>query len=207
LCGQIDAEMVGQRVVLAGMVASIRRITTKKGDTMAFVQLEDVQGAVEVTVFPKIYKKTATLWEPDRIILLRGKVESRDEKTQVICDAAEEYANDGGAPASSDLAAEDLPAILTHKPRSAAPAAPPLHYYVHISLPPRTDVEKARQEIGLVAATLAKYPGEDWFTLYLANGVGKRRVSVPDARIRYCPELDRELTAILGPRSVTVDRI
>ncbi|MDP3046420.1 MAG: OB-fold nucleic acid binding domain-containing protein, partial [Chloroflexota bacterium] len=207
LCGQIDAEMVGQKVVLAGMVTSVRRFTTKKGETMAFIQLEDVQGTVEVTVFPKTYQKTEALWEPDRIILLRGKVETRDEKTLVICDAAEEYADDNRTPASSNAATQDLPAILTQKPRSTPQAAPTLRYYVHISLPRRTDLEQARRELRLVAEILSRYPGEDWFTLYVTNGASKVRVHVPDARTRYCPELDKELTGILGAGSVTVDRV
>ena len=46
-------------MVLAGMITDVRQITTKKGDTMAFVRLEDLQGPVEVTVFP-------ALWEADR---------------------------------------------------------------------------------------------------------------------------------------------
>jgi DNA polymerase-3 subunit alpha len=208
LCGQIDVEMVGQKVVLAGMVTSARRIVTKKGDTMAFVQLEDVQGSVEVTVFPKTYQRTQNLWEPDRIVLLRGKVEARDDKIQVICDAAEEYANDSGAPASSGAVAEELPALLTAKPRSTPHAAPPPpRYFVHISLPRRTDANQARQDIALVAEVLSRYPGEDWFTLYVSNGSGKFQFRMPDARTRYCPELDRELVGILGAGSVTLDRV
>jgi DNA polymerase-3 subunit alpha len=207
LCGQIDSDMVGQKVVLAGMVTSVRRFTTKKGETMAFVQLEDVQGTVEVTVFPKTYKRTEALWEPDRIILLRGKVETRNEKTQVICDAAEEYADESRSAARADSTSQDLPGILTQKPRSAPKSAPQPHYYVHISLPRRRDVDQARRELRLVAEVLSRYAGEDRFTLYVANGDSPMRVHVPDAHLRYCPELDKELSGLLGPGSVTVDRV
>jgi len=41
------------------MVADVRQITTKKGDSMAFVRLEDLQGAVDVTVFPQLLPRQA----------------------------------------------------------------------------------------------------------------------------------------------------
>jgi hypothetical protein len=68
-------------------------------------------------------------------------------------------------------------------------------------------VDQARRELRLVAKVISRYPGEDWFTIYIANGASKVRVHVPDARIRYCPELDRELIGILGAGSITVDRV
>jgi DNA polymerase III subunit alpha len=193
--------------VLAGMVTSARRFVTKKGDTMAFVQLEDVQGSVEVTIFPKTFKKTEALWETDRIVLLRGKVEARDEKIQVICDAAEEYTNDPRPAGSSPEDGQALPAILTEKPRSGQIAAAPLRYYVHISLPRRTDREQALRESRRVGEVLSRYPGEDRFTLYVPNGTKMVRVNVPDAHTRYCKELDQELSEILGAGAVTVDRV
>jgi len=115
LCGQVDAEMAGQKVILAGMVTDVRRIVTKKGDTMAFAMLEDVQGKVEVTIFPKTYKRTEAVWEADRILLVRGKVELRDERPQVVCDTAEEYGAED-RPTTAGGGDEALPAILVEKP-------------------------------------------------------------------------------------------
>ena len=117
--------MAGQKVVLAGMVTDVRRIVTKKkGETMAFAVLEDVQGRVEVTVFPKTFKKTEAVWEPDRIVLVRGKVEMRDERPQVICDAAEEYGAEDRPAAAADGEEEALPAILSEKPPANGHARP-----------------------------------------------------------------------------------
>ena len=52
LLGEIEPSMAGQMVTIAGMVASVRQITTKKGDPMAFVRIEDLQGGIEAIVFP-----------------------------------------------------------------------------------------------------------------------------------------------------------
>jgi DNA polymerase-3 subunit alpha len=219
LCGEIDQEMAGQKVVLAGMVTDVRRIVTKKGDTMAFVALEDVQGKVEVTVFPKVHQKTETLWEADRIVLVRGKVEVREDRPQVICDAAEEYVADDILPPGSADNEAPLPAILTQKPKSHTngngrrqrgtpqAAAEPERYYVHISLPRTEDESLARRRMQAVAEILRRYPGDDRFSLYVWNSQGRWRVNLPDTRIRYCHELSNELTAVLGANSVQVDRV
>ena len=97
LCGQIDADMDKQKVIVAGMISSLRRITTKKGDPMVFVILEDVQGSLELTVFPRTYKQTEDLWAIDNIVVVRGKVDVRDEKVSVICDEAQLFNEDAVA--------------------------------------------------------------------------------------------------------------
>ena len=88
---QLDELLVRQTITLAGVVTSARVITTKKGDPMAFVQLEDPSGATEITVFPKVFERTRDLWHAEALLLVKGKVELRDGKLQVLCDSAEEY--------------------------------------------------------------------------------------------------------------------
>ncbi len=91
LINQLDESLAKQVVTLAGIIASPRVITTKKGDAMAFVQLEDPTGAIEVTIFPKTYERTRDLWRADAVLLVKGKVELRNGKLQILCDSAEEY--------------------------------------------------------------------------------------------------------------------
>lgn len=71
-------------VVIGGIVSRFRKITTRKGDPMMFVSLEDLLGGVEVIVFPEVYKKYKTLIQPDAIILIRGRVNHGDEETKII---------------------------------------------------------------------------------------------------------------------------
>ena len=57
----VTEELVGKAVCVAGMIADVRTITTKKGDTMAFARLEDLTGSVDVTVFPQLFKEKKTV--------------------------------------------------------------------------------------------------------------------------------------------------
>ncbi|MEW5717760.1 MAG: DNA polymerase III subunit alpha [Chloroflexota bacterium] len=91
LATQLDESLARQTITLAGVVTGARVITTKKGDPMAFVSLEDPSGATEITVFPKVFERTRELWRADALLLVKGKVELRDGKIQVLCDSAEEY--------------------------------------------------------------------------------------------------------------------
>jgi DNA polymerase III subunit alpha len=104
---QIDESIVGQMVTIAGVVTSSRVITTKKGDPMAFVQIEDPSGTSELTVFPKTFARTRELWHVESLVKVKAKVESRDGKIQLLCETAAEYeppqatAEPNGAPHSN----------------------------------------------------------------------------------------------------------
>ena len=93
-CDEIGEDVVGQKVALAGMVVGLRRLMTKKREPMAAVTIEDAHGSVEVVVFPRVYDKTRTIWEEDQIVIVEGKVDSRGDRLQVICESATLYAPD-----------------------------------------------------------------------------------------------------------------
>jgi DNA polymerase-3 subunit alpha len=77
----------GDKVSLGGMVFKTRLQTTRKGDRMAFVTLEDVQGQVDVIVFPEVYKEFgAALEMADQPVLVRGVVDWGDESPKIIAD-------------------------------------------------------------------------------------------------------------------------
>ena len=87
----ITEEMVKTPVVVAGMITDVRQITTKKGDAMAFVRLEDLQGAIDITVFPKLYQETRQLWAVDKIVIVSGNVDVRNGRISVLADSVRDY--------------------------------------------------------------------------------------------------------------------
>ncbi len=58
LTGQIDETMAGRNVTVAGLVNFVRHHITKKGDAMAFSQIEDLQGPLELVIFPRVWEQT-----------------------------------------------------------------------------------------------------------------------------------------------------
>jgi DNA polymerase-3 subunit alpha len=74
----------GAPVVIGGLLSSVTRKVTKKGDPWAQVQLEDLEGSVEVMFFPQTYLTAAIHLVEDAVVLVRGRVDKRDETVKII---------------------------------------------------------------------------------------------------------------------------
>jgi DNA polymerase-3 subunit alpha len=71
----------GAVVTLGGLVSSVQIKTTKRsGDRWAIVSLEDLEGVVEVMVWPNTFTKVAPLLNEDAIILMKVRIEKRDDE-------------------------------------------------------------------------------------------------------------------------------
>ena len=90
-CGNIDAELDKQTVIIAGRVISARYLLTKDGRSFANAILEDVSGQAEVMVWPKVYAETDELWMEGNELVVQGKVRVRDDEVQVSCDKVDYY--------------------------------------------------------------------------------------------------------------------
>ncbi len=91
-CAQIESEMEGQTVLLAGKVSGVRQLQTRKeGKTFAAVTLEDLQGSVEVTVWPNIYDKTSHLLRVEEMLVVQGKVRLHQDRVSVAVNTVERF--------------------------------------------------------------------------------------------------------------------
>lgn len=82
-----NPEMDNRRFCVFGVIAAKSVKATKKGDNMAFVQVEDATGVLEAVVFPNIYRQAAPFLQEGRPIVLRGKINIREEESpKIICD-------------------------------------------------------------------------------------------------------------------------
>ncbi|MDX9955880.1 MAG: hypothetical protein RBT75_17400, partial [Anaerolineae bacterium] len=77
---RMGTEMPGQQLTALGMIQRIRRITTKKGDMMAFVTLESPGGVAEVVVFPRTYERCRELLTEGRVLVVSGKLDARQDR-------------------------------------------------------------------------------------------------------------------------------
>lgn len=85
----------GEPIWVAGMVSSVQKRSTKKGDAMAIVTLEDMEGEVTVVTFPKVYEKCASVLMgevdehtgnavDDVFVRIQGRLERGDRGLQLI---------------------------------------------------------------------------------------------------------------------------
>ncbi|MCZ6696578.1 MAG: DNA polymerase III subunit alpha [Acidobacteria bacterium] len=160
-------------VTLAGIVASLKRRRTRKGDTMAVFQLEDLEGKVEVLVFPDAFARHRSLIEEDAALLLTGTVEIADEQRRVIAETlmpldeaeekkAREIVIAFAAPGLDQEMIEQVKGLLKEKPG-------PCPVYVEVTRP------KAFRATLRAADGLKVAPGRD-LTRALEGLLGKGSV-------------------------------
>jgi DNA polymerase-3 subunit alpha len=80
LSGRRDGEIVD----IGGIVGALRTVTTRRGDPMAFVRLDDLSGSTEVIVFNSAYAASRELLEADRVLLVKGRVDHKDGETKLV---------------------------------------------------------------------------------------------------------------------------
>jgi DNA polymerase-3 subunit alpha len=82
--GELDVTWNGKGVTLAGIVAGIRALNTKKGQAMAFVTLEDLDGKIDLVLFPKVWTASREAVQPNQILVVRGNVQANGEAISII---------------------------------------------------------------------------------------------------------------------------
>ncbi|PSB18201.1 DNA polymerase III subunit alpha [Phormidesmis priestleyi ULC007] len=79
----------GDSISAIVMLTNVKAVTTKKGDRMAIITIEDLTGHSEAVVFPKSFERIGHLIVPDARLMVWGKVDRRDDQVQFILDDAE----------------------------------------------------------------------------------------------------------------------
>ncbi|MBD3329180.1 DNA polymerase III subunit alpha [Candidatus Dojkabacteria bacterium] len=81
---QISEDHVNKFVIVGGNITNIRRITTRKGDNMAFITLEDKTGTLDIVSFPNNYELIRDELKEEVPVLIAGKVNDRDDQLSLI---------------------------------------------------------------------------------------------------------------------------
>lgn len=86
----LSEDNIGRLVRVAGIITDVRKILTKNQESMLFMKLEDFSGSLEAVVFPKLYEKVNLLCQTDNIVIVEGKINSRDNELKLLADSIEE---------------------------------------------------------------------------------------------------------------------
>jgi DNA polymerase III subunit alpha len=75
----------GEVVTVGGIVGALKALTTKKGEPMVFLRLDDVTGGAECVVFNSVYAAARELLELDTVLVVKGRVDHKQEgETKLI---------------------------------------------------------------------------------------------------------------------------
>ena len=227
LCGHINEELVGQPVTVAGMVASVRPLLTKDGRQFISASLEDLEGSVELTVWPEVYDRTKDLWTDGELILVHGKVNDRRGVIQISCDGAQRYEVDPGStdPGSIGIlpaeAFEEPPLPPITRSAGASPAgegqgngrhangkghpngnANPKRRSLAIELRESSDPDRDLITFETLLDLLQRYQGPDEVRLTVLSGGTAVPLELPQLGIRLGPDLLSAVAALVGDSAV-----
>jgi DNA polymerase III subunit alpha len=180
---EITSEIQGQEVRVGGLVREARRVVTKKGQIMAYAEIEDLTGIIDVILFPRQYEQYHRLFVADAMVVVAGKVDVR----------AGNRSNGPGNPDAEELEAEVERASVVIEQAwlwddpDCAPIA--RRQVLHLTLPEGSRVEMAQLE-----EALTTHPGPDEVVLHIRL---KGHEVVLAADDRYHVAADSTLTAEL----------
>ena len=204
----LKAEHDGKQVTIGGAIADVREITTKNGQKMAFVKLEDQFGEVEVILFPSSYQQTLGLWERDRVVMIRGKVNAKDKDgtlssdVKVLVDDAREItaeqANAYQATGKKPKTLKSRPAVVKNSKTTAAKAQPtPPRLYIRVT---NSDDQ---QMLLTLKKTLDTYAGLTEVVLVLGEAGTKQAIKLPGG-LDHLSDGYAKLTALVGADNVVL---
>ncbi|HEX8182364.1 MAG TPA: DNA polymerase III subunit alpha [Candidatus Saccharimonadales bacterium] len=223
---ELKAAHDGKSVTVGGVVVDMREITTKKGDKMAFVKIEDKFGDIEVILFPSTYQQTIGIWERDHIILMHGKVNARDregkltDELKILVDDAREITFEQAQAYKARGRKKAIPKPLKGKqlvalkgPGAKAAAAAPTRTSGEESGPP-SPVAPERVYIRLLSANdnatlmslkqaIDEHRGSTEVVLVLGADNQKQIIKLPVGMAKELPALER-LQSLVGRENVKV---
>ncbi len=77
----------GSTQLICGLITQVQRRQTKQGNIWASMVVEDLDAAINVSVFPKVYEQVANELLPDSVVRVKGRVNVRDEVVELHADS------------------------------------------------------------------------------------------------------------------------
>jgi DNA polymerase-3 subunit alpha len=186
-------------VRVAGLVREVRRVVTRKGQIMAYAQLEDLTGSVDVVLFPRVFEQTRLLFEPDKVLVVSGRVDARAGSTRATGAAASNSTDPELEPDVEVASIVAEMAWLWDDPECLPMSRRQL---VHVRMPSGDDGLAERLE-----AVLARHPGSDEVVFHVV--VGNREVTVLADRyhVQAGPALAAEIDELVGQAATKLETV
>ncbi len=228
--GTLKPEHDGKKVIVGGLIETVRTIVTKSGSKMAFVGIEDKTGGSEIIVFPSVYQQVGDKLRQDVAIKIEGSVNARDREGNMSSDVKvmadtisivtdeelRDYQPTGGgplAPKAGGVKASRRPASRSPK-GGAGSAAAAASQPVTVVEPIAREVQKPKmlyvhvkdpddqEALQAIKQSCGLYPGMDSVVLVLGQDK-KSAIKLP-FNVDCTDQLVGALVKILGEDAVVV---
>jgi DNA polymerase-3 subunit alpha len=179
---EITEALDKKKVTVGGIIREVRRITTKKGDAMCAVQLEDMYGSINVTIFPRVYEETSELWVEDAVVIVHGEVQVRRDEPGILCNRVEQVKS-----VEEEMNRKRYLVWLK----------------VHLSGGDERSVSNDILKIHDIHRCIREQPGRDHYEILVENGEWQVRLNGHNT-MGYSQELHDKLEKVLGRGMIDV---
>ena len=181
----------GMQAVMAGIITGKKTLITKNNKMMAFLNIEDLYGAVEIVVFPNIYDRYSSTLQEDAIISVTGSINFKEgEMPKLLAENIVDLRELKDA--IPEDTAKDMPEKFGSSRFSAKAARQP-QGLIKIKLPQGVDKDEILEQIRQV---MRSHPGECQAIIYLPEGGSFRT----DESLWVVPDHDfqQKITDLVG---------
>jgi DNA polymerase-3 subunit alpha len=202
LCGQVDEEMEGQSVMVAGMVSSVRQLTNKEGQPFASVTLEDLNGKLEVMVWTRVYAANRNLLQEGNILLVSGKIKIKADKPQLLCEKVDIYNLE-----DKTLAKKVVAPKFFESPKATEETVktPGKTRRLTVRLKQTGDEAGDVKQLHDVMDILNEYPGDDVVNIIVDNGTKVFTLKMPNMHIGISSKMMTRLADKVGEDRIATD--
>ncbi|MFC4767789.1 DNA polymerase III subunit alpha [Effusibacillus consociatus] len=167
----------GGTTTVAGRVRNMKMVQTRKGQAMAFLELEDLTAAVEVVVFPAVFAESGQILQNEPVLLVKGKLKIEDEEIRLLAESIKQLPPESDA-AERDPVKRDRTLFIKVEPDQEEPS-----------------------RLRTLKTCLSRHKGTVPVVLYYAKNKVTRQIT---ERVQPEPELLQEIERIMGAGSVVL---
>ena len=181
--------MVGQTIITAGILTSVRHLFTRDKRTFISAILEDFGGSLEITAWADIYERTKDLWQEGNTLLVKGKVKARNDQPQLTCLNVKEYKPKKHE--STDY----------HIPPEDNTVSGRLRISFHASDDSEADIKRLQQVFDVLSA----FPGDYSVFLTVISDKQADKLELPQLFVAHSEELIDKLSALISREHISFE--
>ncbi len=194
--------MDGQTVMVAGMVSSIHHIVNKEGQASASVTLEDLNGKLEVMAWSRVFASTRDLWVEGNILLVDGKVRTRGDRPQLVCEHVRIYNLEDKTLAKKVVAPKFFESPKANEETVKTPGKT---RRLTVRLKQTGDEAGDIKRLHDVIDILNEYPGDDVVNIIVDNGSKVFVMKMPNMHIGITSKMMSQLADKVGEDRIATD--
>lgn len=196
---ELTADHHNKTATVGGMITTFREITTKNGQKMAFVGLTDDQNDMEIVLFPSMYQQTTGIWDPDNIVIVKGKVSAQDKdgnvssEIKILADEAREVTHEQATAYQATGRKPKKPKAGKKVPMKAAAKSESSRLYI------RVEDSKDQEMLMDLKKVIEANSGDT--EVVLVVGTDKQVIRLP-SRMNNKPESIDQVVALVGAENL-----